>query len=403
MKPEAPGIPVSNDAPPKVLHYGLDEKFMPFVRKVYEAAFPGRNRFRVMLSARVTPRFFHPAGPRERISPRYWFSADLKHDLDWCDCVVVHFMTPWFAKAIRVAPPGALVVWGAWGGDFYHLIPAYAGSLYLCDTGRLVAQLSGWRVPGPGRAFELAVDWLLRAFLPVWERDVIDRIDAVTMLPAEHRMLADAVPGFRARHVQLHYYSVEDVFARGPAAIQGSDILVGNSATPTNNHLEAFALLRGIDLGDRRIVVPLGYGMADYAEAVCAAGARSFGARFVPLRGFLPLEEFNRAIAGCSTVIMNHVRQQAFGTINTALFKGAKVFLRPENPLLAFYRGLGARLFGLPHGNPDRDELLAPLSEAERQANRQALLAFASFERAVASVRGLAQLAAEKRENLAHV
>ena len=59
----------------------------------------------------------------------------------------------------------------------------------------------------------------------------------------------------------------------------------------------------------------------------------------------MAIEDYNRQIASCGVVVMNHVRQQAVGNISAALYKGARVFLRRENPLFRFFCDNGATVF----------------------------------------------------------
>ena len=381
---------------PNILHLAPDDKFLPFVQKVFEAAFPASNRYRIESLLGRAPRFVTCSQSLEIATPRYWLSRRLDRDLQWCDCLVVHYMSPWFARAIAAAPPSVAVVWGAWGGDFYHLLRGYADALYLPETRRLMSNLAR---PLAGKLRELAERLLhatYAALLPRWDLELAARIDAVSMLPMEQQLLSASVKGFRARRLQLYYASVEDTLSKGPDRVTGRDILVGNSATPANNHADAFAQLARIDLGNRRIVVPLSYGDEDYAREVCRIGGRMFGSRFTPLRQFMPIGEFNTAIADCATVLMNHVRQQAFGTINAALYMGARVFLRPENPLVPFFRDLGVRLSEMPSAERTNQELVRPLDGADAMHNRQVLRSFFSFQTAVAATRKLADLVAEK-------
>jgi hypothetical protein len=388
------------DRAPKVLHLAPDTQFIPFVQRVFEAAFPGCNRFRIVSGAHAPGlTFVRPSEALKIVRTRYWFSSDLADDLRWCQCLVLHFMIPWFGRAIAVAPPRVTVVWSAWGGDFYHLIPEVARALYLPETRRIMARLPRLRTRNPFALLRRAVDAALPALLlPRWERDLVERIDVVSMLPGEHRLLAASMPHLRARYHHLVYGSAEDVFARGPDRVHGSDILVGNSATATGNHADAFSLLSRFDLGERRIVVPLGYGDEAYADEICRVGARLFGSRFRPLRGYLPLEAFNQAISACSVVLMNHVRQQAIRTINTALYKGAKVLLRPENPVLPYFRELGLSVFELTEASQVDDRLFEPLGEEHVRSNRRILASSYSFESAVERARGLAAIVAEHEQ-----
>jgi hypothetical protein len=194
------------------------------------------------------------------------------------------------------------------------------------------------------------------------------------------------VPGLAAVHHELPLFTTEDVFERGAAAMEGADVLVGNSATASNNHLEAFELLRG-RVPHGRVIAPLSYGDAGYGREVAAAGARLFGERFDALTQWMPLDAYNQRIGRCGFVLMNHRRQQAVGNIGAALYKGATLYLRSENPLWAFYRDLGIHVRSvdeLASGGP-----LVPISEARRAENRVRIGAYYARARVVQAIREL--------------
>jgi hypothetical protein len=127
----------------------------------------------------------------------------------------------------------------------------------------------------------------------------------------------------------------------------GRDILVGNSSSVSNNHLEVFDLLARHDLGDRKIVVPLSYGSPTYRDRIIQAGQAMFGARFVPLVDFMSLDQYNATISSCAIVIMGHRRQQGVGNIATMLYKGARVFLHENTTTYQFLKSRGAHISGL--------------------------------------------------------
>jgi hypothetical protein len=117
------------------------------------------------------------------------------------------------------------------------------------------------------------------------------------------------------------------------APASARNILLGNSATPENNHLEAMRLIVGAVGNDRRIICPLSYGIPAYAGLVADEGARLFGDRFVPLRDFMATAQYLDMLRGCSVAAMNHLRQQAMGNIILMLWLGARVFLNHQNPI----------------------------------------------------------------------
>jgi len=175
---------------------------------------------------------------------------------------------------------------------------------------------------------------------------------------------------FGAKYAQLNYGSVEKTFLTGPDRPLGEDILVGNSATPTNNHLEAFELLATLGVGNRKVFVPLNYGDDAYRDAVLKAGAHLLGDAFQPILEFLPLAKYNELISHCSIVIMNHRRQQALGNICTMLYRGAKVFLDEENPVYGFFKDRGAHIYPMKMFDQQHGDLFDRVSIAEVAKNR---------------------------------
>ena len=138
----------------------------------------------------------------------------------------------------------------------------------------------------------------------------------------------------------------------------------------------------------RRIVTPLSYGDAGYAEMVTTRGRALFGDAFVPLRQFLPLDEYQALIADCSTVVMGHRRQQAVGNVAAALWTGAQVVLHDRSPLFTFLRDRGAHVAplssiaatGVPYERASTQQLAD---------NRRVLNEFWSRERVLANIREL--------------
>lgn len=116
------------------------------------------------------------------------------------------------------------------------------------------------------------------------------------------------------------------------------NILVGNSATVTNNHRNVMNLLSRFKDDDINIYVPLSYGDNDYAEEVIEYGKRIFGDKLIPIRDFMPLEEYNKFLNIMDVAIFDMVRQQALGNIFSLLYTGCKVYLHPEGKLLDYFR-----------------------------------------------------------------
>jgi hypothetical protein len=149
---------------------------------------------------------------------------------------------------------------------------------------------------------------------------------------------------------------------------------VGNSASPYNNHFEAFALLESLDIPVlSKIIVPLSYGNSNYRKKVIEEGERLFGDKFFPLTDFMPFDEYMSIISTCSTVIMNHNRQQAGGNITSALYMGARVFLKAKNSFYAHYLKHGGVIFDIEQLIENKTLLYEPLGSKDVENNRNVI------------------------------
>jgi hypothetical protein len=172
--------------------------------------------------------------------------------------------------------------------------------------------------------------------------------------------------------VPFTYYPIEYIVKNESLRASGSDILLGNSASATNNHLEAFDLLSGFNLGNSKIVTPLSYGCPRYARAIISEGNKQFGNRFTPLASFLPIEEYNKIISNCGIVIMNHYRPQAVGNIIAALYMGCKVFLNDTN-IYQYFNSLGCHIYSIERDLTSAKDSFRLLSDEEIAHNRTIL------------------------------
>lgn len=358
----------------KVLHLIHDDKFFHFTRDVFSALEGMENRFVAFMPGDAPAAHLGGLTLWRRVDRDYPGSRHAREDFAWCDCLVVHFLTPFGARVVRRAPARVRVVWSGWGGDYFALLPEEERSLLQPETAALVAGLrppagaAGWRARAGGVVSALARRWVERPLLAA----AAARADFFSApLEADYEFVRRALgPRFRARYIQLHYGSVERTFRAGPADLTGGDILVGNSATPTNNHPEILRLLADHDLGERKVVVPLSYGDPAYRDAVLALGRRLLGERFAPLTGFLPLERYNAVIANCSCAIMNQLRQQAIGNIGAILYRGARLYLNESGVLYRFFRDRGAQVEGTHSLQAGRGGAFDPLPANELARNR---------------------------------
>lgn len=166
----------------------------------------------------------------------------------------------------------------------------------------------------------------------------LEKIDyMVPVMPGDYALIQENYNLKPALH-HLNYVSplVESESFEG---ISGNNILLGNSSTFTNNHLEAIDQLKQLDLGDRKVIIPLSYGNQNLAEYIKKYAYKKLGnERVVILKDFIPFSEYNQILNSCEILIMNHMRQQAVGNIVQGLLNGAHIYLREESTVYQYLR-----------------------------------------------------------------
>lgn len=105
-------------------------------------------------------------------------------------------------------------------------------------------------------------------------------------------------------------------------------VLLGNSATETNCHIEALDLLSKFKDEEIHIYCPLSYGQESYKEKIIKHGEGIFGDKFVPLVSFMPREEYLALLGSIDVAVFAHNRQQAMGNILPLIYAGKKVYIK---------------------------------------------------------------------------
>lgn len=357
-----------NPSHERFLHLVPDDKFIDAAKGVFDEATPGAHDF-VCLKR---PPFCHlhtfrPIVLEAGEALQLRFLAELPRYA----AVFIHYLNDIARLIVMHAPSTTRFIWLGWGADYYHLI-CDRGALWLPETknamhgplahaqnrARLLRKFKGYidfvRRPRTLRP-RLQADRDLRKIGPRAQDEpiLLNRIMAMsTPLLEDYQAILSAHEGFRPEFIDWNYWTEGFNPLDCPDSPTGCDILLGNSATPENNHLEAMQLLSDVDLGKRHIYCPLSYGDKYYGDMVAREGNARFGERFIPMRGYLPVDEYSRIIQRCSIIVMNHLRQQALGNIVTALCSGANVVLQEHSPVRQAMNRLGVRTYTpqtLPH------------------------------------------------------
>lgn len=335
-----------------ILHIGGYDKFTkPFIELVKEN-FEFESHCFLMTSSQVEKVSYGNVRVFERSilsRLKYYCSVLIKshkfdkvilHGLFDIKLVVILFFMPWLLKKCY---------WVMWGGDLYDY-----------ETGE-----KNWQ-------------WRVNEF---FRRPVIKNVaNFLTYIPGDVELVRKWYGALGEHHECLMYLSnvVDSKIIR--AARDTTEeysfvaILVGNSADPSNNHIEALEKLLPYKNEDIKIFVPLSYGDQDYARSVIEKGSDWFADKFVPLTSFMEFDEYLEFLRSIDIAVFNHKRQQAMGNTITLLAMGKTIFMRNDVSQWDFLTDLGINLKSV-------NELsLKKITKEELQANSGVISSYFSKE-----------------------
>jgi hypothetical protein len=126
-------------------------------------------------------------------------------------------------------------------------------------------------------------------------------------------------------------------------------LMIGNSATATNQHEQVFEALAPHWQAGMRIYCPLSYGDAAYAERIARLGQERFGPDFIALRTFLSLDEYTRILNEVDVVLFGHNRAQAMGNLISLVSMAKKIYLTPGTSQWELFEHLGIQVYDIAH------------------------------------------------------
>lgn len=372
-----------------IIHCIGDEKFIDGVIEVFDR-FQGTHTNRYV--------FF----PENKVGKTFQF---LKHHADQvvtvdrhkalsyihempCDVMVMHNISTFPVEDMAKIDRRIKVVWLAWGYDLYASIKGHCPFIPITQYRPLTQQALDRDWFNRIRMFAKRTRWHLLSYGRMLEEGVA-RVDYFSgVIPWEYDMMTRN-SFFHARQADFTYFSLkpESADEHEQSVNTNGNILLGNSAGNTNNHIDVLEQLSHYDLGGRKVYVPLSYaGRKHYIREVIKAGRKYMGDHFVPMNTFIPLPEYQKIIASCGYAIFAIERQQALSNIWMAIDNGLTIFLSSSSPLFQHLRQQGYHLFT----TQDDLHLIAEghhISAEEARENHQVMLKYDSQERHIQKIK----------------
>jgi len=349
------------------LHLTHDDKFIDaFIEKTHELEYKNHHFYIYSKSTNKNLTFVKNKNIK-RISVDSLNNGSLT--IEKYETVYIHYFADELIDFVIKNGDKTKFVWVFWGADAFDL-PSFNKNFLAPQTSLIYKKNIAKVSPGLkgliSKWFRLYKEnrGIKRKMLAARKFDYFAHY-----IPEDYELVSNKLK-LNARFIHFTYGSLE-VFA--PKQLNnhlGQNILIGNSANPANNHVDAFLQLsKSKNLTAKSIYCPLSYsGTEDYKSIVLLSGAKYFNNQFKPLIDFIPKTEYTTILNSIGFAIMPHYRSQAFGNIIQLLWQGAHVFFSNKNNLFLYLKEHGLHISTIESGIQ-----IVPLQSSKIDHNRKQL------------------------------
>lgn len=334
-----------------ILHLVPDEKVIPRAINQFEQAYPKGNIFICFKDKGIQVRFV-----KESKRVFYYYSRQANTiNFNEVHLVCFHYLDEsklrYYYKHHLNKKLTLLIPWGA---DLFNtFLPRFGYKIFADNNSYLVDSVKFYTPRFPS-FLQSIIKYIKisRSRICAYKQESINRLK-INFLENDLDYL-QASKGFYEvlnKYVKLNnvkslveytYYPIEDVLGSlSNSWCKGNNVMIGNSASFTNNHEYIYEYLCELDISEVNLILPMNYGGNSRYNEIVISKFMSLP-NCIILRDFLPLEEYNKLMLGASTFIYGHFRDEAKGNILIALYLGGKVYMSKYSQL---YKDLAAQGF----------------------------------------------------------
>lgn len=370
-----------------ILHLVPDEKVVPRAIEQFEKVSPNNNFFICFKNKNLLARFVKES-----------HNVVYEHNYQFKDCnlssitlVCIHFLDGpklKFYYKHKLNRKTTLVI--LWGADVFNSYLLNRGFDIYSDNNSYLLDHVRYHTEGVPKVLKpiVKISKIFRAYIQDKKERQVDElkgkfftndVDYMNASVGQYKLLSRTVQMNRLKgFVEYTYYPIEVILGELKGLwCYGNNIMIGNSASFTNNHEYVYEYISNLDLRNFTVTIPMNYGgNILYNEIISSKFEHMSGCSIV--KEFLPLNEYNKLMLKTSTFIYGNFRGEATGNILIALYLGGKVYMSRKSPLYEDLLGKGFVIFEL---ETIQNTFNDTLSNIDKINNRQIALTNYSAEK----------------------
>lgn len=372
------------------LHFIQDSKFLNTFIEQNERLSSSSNEYIYLhskiLGKRSLKNILSPKAKTVSVYSKSYYI--LLNSLNSYSKIFIHFLSDEIIKLLCKKNIQIKIYWIFWGADFYTPYSFFEKELYDIQTKKYF-DLYGTFITTDSKLINflksIKQKLINKYSVEKWQidrkYDAIKKIDYFLHYNVKDFEIFKKYFPCKAKFIPFFYYEFEYNKIIIPSLRETKEykskfnykrakvILLGNSASLSNNHLSALDYLSVLHDKDIQIVCPLSYGDLKYAKFVEKYGTSIFGDKFTAINTFMPSNVYLKFLSSVDIVIMNHKRSEGAGNIFVLLCLGKKVYLREENSLFSFSLENNLKVFSL--NSLELENLFTPLDLITQEKNKK--------------------------------
>lgn len=365
----------------KILHLIVDHQVIERTLGIYEKVFPHSNEVLIFDWKPNSPiKHLGKYANKPIVSHNKGYAYGKDFDFSGVTHIIAHYLTMDMIDFIKSAPQNIHVCWEIYGADLYNqFLVDYGYNIYYTSPKKYSKYSILETYFNPIFKALLYLKGVKYVYSSQRKKQFEYICHRVNSLQYGCKYDASLVEKYAKRTIpnyEIFNYSLTEVLGDliDYDFFEGRDILIGNSASLTNNHLYILRCLQKSTLPeDARIIMPLSYGGEQkYINDVVSAYSSTISNELIIYKKYMPLHEYNKTFTKLRAIVLSAWRQESQGTAIMGFYLGVKVFMSQNSPLYRWFLDCGFIVYSIE--NATKEQIATSLKNEEKIHNRNIVL-----------------------------